>query len=150
MPLTTEPTEDYLGIIHTGTGPITGDDLLQASQSTFQLLQNTQNFHYEFVDLSEATSLQMTDEQLEQITEQDRLAATYRPEEVVLIVAPQDDIFETASRWESRVHELGWNTHIARDRAEGLAWLHANFHPPQRDQVEAEAAAALASAANVS
>ncbi len=53
MPLTTETTTDCLGIVHRGTGLITGDELLEASHVALQLVQNTQNFQYKFLYLSE-------------------------------------------------------------------------------------------------
>ena len=64
-----------------GTGTVTGDELVEASRRALQLVQNTQNFDYEIVDLTSATGLEkFGDEHLEQITAQDRLAAVFRPE----------------------------------------------------------------------
>lgn len=131
MPLTTETTTDCLGILHRGTGFITGDELVEASHAALQLVQNTQNFQYEFLDLSEATGLREMDEShLDQLTHQDRLAATYRPNAVVVIVAPQDDLYEMGKKWERRVADLSWSTHVSREREEALVWLSENFPPP--------------------
>ncbi len=58
MPIRTETTEDFVGIVHTGTGLVTGDEFVQACHAAFELVKNTRNFSYEFVDLSEATDLQ--------------------------------------------------------------------------------------------
>ena len=130
MPLTTETTKDCRGIIHMGTGTVTGDELVEASRSALQLVQNTQNFDYEIVDLTSATALEKVgDEQLEQITAQDRLAAIFRPNAIVAIIAPRDEFFELGKKWEQRVHDLGWTTHVTRDRAEAVQWLSQNYHP---------------------
>lgn len=144
MPLTTETTQDCQGIIHIGSGIVTGDEFVRASHAALELVRNTQNFHYEFIDLTHATGLQVAEEHLEQITAQDRLAATYRPNAVVVIVAPRDDAFALGKKWEQRVEPLGWSTHISRDREEALQWLSANFPPPPTDQLEAEISAATA------
>ena len=130
MPVTTETTEDFQGIIQTGRGLVTGDELVQACHAAFHLVQNTRNFHYEFVDLTDATALQFSPGDLEQITERDRMAAVYRPDAIVVIVAPQKEFYDLAKAWESRVQDLGWTTHITRDRAAGLKWLKQNFQPP--------------------
>ena len=130
MPVTTETTEDFEGIVQTGYGLVTGDELVCACHAAFQLVQNTKNFHYEFVDLSEATALEFAEEDLDKITTRDRLTATYRPDAIVVIVAPRDDFYELGKIWESRVRDLGWATHVARDRAEGLRWLKENFPRP--------------------
>ncbi|MGI8437203.1 MAG: hypothetical protein ACR2NX_09905 [Chthoniobacterales bacterium] len=131
MPLSTETTKDCLGIVHRGTGVITGEEFVEASHSALQLIENTQNFQYEFLDLSEATGLrEMGESHLDQLTHQDRLAAIYRPNAVVVIVAPQDDLYEMGKKWERRVVDLGWSTHVSRERTEALVWLSENFPPP--------------------
>lgn len=143
MPLTTETTEDCMGIVHIGTGTITGDEFVEASRAAVRLVQNTQNFHYEFVDLSEAARLEMmTEEHLEKIVSQDEFAATFRPDAVVVIVAPRDDFFEMARSWETKVRDLGWETHVDRDRTAALDWLRAHFPSPPREKLDADIAAA--------
>ena len=131
MAYTTELTEDYMGIIHVGTGVVTGGDLIEACRCTTQLCQITANFHYEFIDFSETTDLQLTPEELEKIVAQDHYLATFRPDAVIVIVAPRDDLFATAKHWEQLVQDIGWKTHIARERGEALSWLKQNYPRPQ-------------------
>jgi hypothetical protein len=128
MPLITETTKDCQGILHVGTGTVTGEEFVRASHAAMLLFQNTQNFRYEFVDLSNATGLdEMADEHLAQITAQDRVIARFRPNAVVVVVAPRDDFYQLGKDWESAVQELGWSTHIARERSEALTWLHKHL-----------------------
>ena len=130
MPLTTETTKDCRGIIHMGTGTVTGDELVEASRSALQLVQNTQNFDYEIVDLTSATGLDnVGDEHIEQLTAQDRLAAVFRPNAIVVVIAPRDEFFELGKKWERRVQDLGWSTRVTRDRGEAVEWLSQNYHP---------------------
>lgn len=127
MAYTTELTPDYMGVVHVGTGVVTAEELLAGCRVTTALMETTENFHYEFVDLSDVTELQITEEDLEQIVAQDHLAAVFRPHAVVVIVAAREDLFATAKLWEQRVQDLGWNTHVSRKRSEALAWLKQNF-----------------------
>ncbi|MEO8440038.1 MAG: hypothetical protein ABI540_07430 [Spartobacteria bacterium] len=127
MPYTTELTEDYMGVLHSGTGVVTGEEILRGSQALAQLVENTENFHYEFVDLSAASDVQISPEHLRAIFEQDQFAAFFRPHEVVVIVAPNDRVMEVARQWEEMVQHLGWTIHIARERAAGWEWLRENF-----------------------
>jgi hypothetical protein len=127
MPLITETTMDCRGILQVGSGTITGEELVRASYNALLLFQNTQNFKYEFVDLSNATDLQFAEEHLAQITAQDRVIATFRPNAIVVVVAPREEFYQLAKHWEHEVRELGWRTHIARERSEALAWLHTNL-----------------------
>ena len=130
MPYTTELTEDYMGIVHTGTGVVRGEDLLEACKSTTALKQNTENFHYEFIDFTDATELRVTAEELEQIIAQDRFTAILRPDAVVVIVAPDDEIFQTVQEWDRRVQHIGWKTYIARSRPPAIEWLRENYPTP--------------------
>ncbi len=116
-----------MGIVHVGTGTVTGDEVLDASKAVTQLVQNTENFQYKFVDLSGVTELQMTGPDLQEVAAQDRLTAAFRPHAVVVIVAPRDDLFAAARRWDRLVEELGWSTHISRARSEAVRWLRENF-----------------------
>ncbi len=129
MPYETELTDDCMGVVHRGSGMVTGAEILRGSLAVSQLVQNTENFHYEFVDLSEATGIQITDFQLKQITTVDRMTAFFRPRATVVVVAPDERLFSIAKQWESRVQGLGWNTHVSRSRTEAKNWLKENFDP---------------------
>lgn len=135
MSYTTELTDDCMGIVHHGASLVTGADLIEACTATLQLLQNTENFHFEFIDFSGVTELRITPDEFDQIVANDHFAAIFRPEAVVVIVAPRNDLFETGKEWERRVQDLGWKTHISRSRAEAEEWLKKNYPSPQRGQV---------------
>ncbi len=133
MPYETELTDDYMGVVHRGSGMVTGEEMLRGSLALSQLVQNTANFHYEFVDLSEATGMQVTERHLQQIATLDRMTAFFRPHAVVVVVAPDERLFAVAKRWESLVQNLGWNTHVTRSRSEAKRWLEENFDPHVAD-----------------
>jgi hypothetical protein len=139
MPLVTETTKDCQGILQVGSGNVTGADIVRASYNALLLFQNTRNFQYEFVDLSNATSLSDIDEEhLAQITAQDRVIATFRPHATVVVVAPRDEFYQLGKDWESAVQDLGWNTHISRERGEALAWLHEHLPARGKDGQRAD------------
>ncbi|HEX4667608.1 MAG TPA: hypothetical protein VH207_13510 [Chthoniobacterales bacterium] len=123
MPYTTELTEDYQGIIQIGNGIVTGSEILQGCRSVTALVQTTENFHYKLVDFTSARELQITERELAEIVEEDRLIARARPHAAVAIVAPNDEMAAIAHHWETLVEELGWSTHVAPTRAEALEWL---------------------------
>jgi hypothetical protein len=131
MPLVTETTQDCQGILQVGTGRITGEEFVRASYNALLLFQNTQNFRYEFVDLSNATDLDFAEEHLTQITSQDRIIAKFRPHAIVVVVAPREDFYQLAKHWERAVEELGLITHVTRERSEALEWLRE--HLPSRE-----------------
>lgn len=133
MPYTTELTEDCLGIVHIGRGVLTSDELLQGTVVARQLVQNTENFNYELLDLSRVTELRIDPEDLGKIVVQDQIAAEERPHATIVIIAPLDDAYEMARRWEEMVSDLDWIIHISRDRIEALHWLAMHRQEAARD-----------------
>lgn len=130
MPYTTELSDDYMGIHHVGSGLVTGAEILEACRAATQLIQNTENFHYEFLDFSDVTELKISEDELGKIIAQDFYAAIFRPDAVVVMVAPREDLFEIAKEWERRVQGIGWLTHIARERTEAKRWLQEHYPNP--------------------
>ncbi|MDQ2659457.1 MAG: hypothetical protein M3Y03_03465 [Verrucomicrobiota bacterium] len=123
MPYTTELTQDCLGILHTGSGVVTGAELLAASVAATRLVQNTANFQYEFGDWSAVTEMRVAPEEVERIVAQDRIAARSRPQAIVVLVVPQGESYRLAQAWEEQVRDLGWTIHLARERSEAVQWL---------------------------
>ncbi|MGH8094443.1 MAG: hypothetical protein ACREIF_13405 [Chthoniobacterales bacterium] len=126
MAFTTELTENYMGIIHVGSGVVTGTEILEGCKSVTALVRVTENFQYKLIDFSAVTDLRITAEELDEIVKQDRLIASSRPNATVVIVAPDDHIRAIAQHWEILVEDLGWNTRVSRTRAEASDWLKEN------------------------
>ena len=126
MPFNTEFTEDYMGIVHVGTGIVTGAEILQGCKSVTALVQTTENFHYKLVNLAGATDLQVSEDELSQIVAEDRLIAAARPHAAIAIVAPNEQITAVARHWENLVEGLGWPTHITRTASDAWRWLREN------------------------
>jgi hypothetical protein len=121
MPLVTEMTQDCQGILQVGSGVVTGEEFVQASYNALLLFQNTQNFRYEFVDLSNVTDVEFAEKHLAQITVHDRVIAKARPDAIVVVLAPREELYQVAKHWEQAVTPFGLKTHVARERAEALA-----------------------------
>jgi hypothetical protein len=131
MPYTTQLTEDYEGIIQIGNGTVTGTEIVLGCRSVTALVQTTENFHYKLVDFTTARELRITERELAEIVEEDRLIARARPHAAVAIVAPNEEMRAIAHHWESLVEELGWSTHVVPTRTEALEWLREKFSTAQ-------------------
>jgi hypothetical protein len=119
-----------MGIIHVGTGVVTGADMLGGCHRAVQLVENTENFNFEVIDFTNVTELQTTEEDLDEMVALGHLAAVFRPEAAVVIIAPRPELFEIGKKWERRVQDLGWKTRIAHSREEAMNWLRENYPPP--------------------
>ncbi len=123
MPVATELTKDCLGIVHVGSGVVTGEELVESSTAAAQLVENTDNFQYEVTDFTDVTELRVEPRHVEKIAAIDRVAATLRPRAIMVIIAPQNSAYDLACAWHGLIADLGWTVHISRDRAEGVRWL---------------------------
>ena len=133
MPLVTETTEDCQGILQVGSGLITGEEFVQASYNALLLFQNTQNFQYEFVDLSNAISVEFAEKDLAQITVHDRVIAKSRPDAIVIVLAPREEFYQVAKEWERAVQPLGLKTYVARDRSEARTQVRQHLDQQQNN-----------------
>ncbi|MDQ6913235.1 MAG: hypothetical protein M3119_09320 [Verrucomicrobiota bacterium] len=123
MPFPTELTKDCLGIVHAASGIVTGNELVEASLAATRLVQNTENFQYEFSDFTDATELRVESSHLEKIAATDHEAARVRPNAIIVVVAPQDFAYKMAQQWQEKVSDLNWTIHISRERTEAVRWL---------------------------
>jgi hypothetical protein len=133
MPLVTETTQDCQGILQLGSGLVTGEEFVQASYNALLLFQNTQNFRYEFVDLSNVTDVELAEQHLAQITVHDRVIAKSRPDAIVVVLAPRDDFYQVAKHWEQAIASFGLKTHVTRERAEAEAWLQRHLNSEENN-----------------
>jgi hypothetical protein len=135
MPYITKFVEDGRGVIQTGEGVLTGDELIAGSLRARAEAEISNRLEYGFADFSAVTEFRATPEDLRRLAESQMLTARLVPRAVVAIVAPTDHVFGMVRMWEAYADATGWTTRVFRDRASAEAWLketraqrHASSH----------------------
>lgn len=124
MPCSISWVSDGRGAHLTGTGLLTGPEILEAKAGLLRAPDRLRGLHYGLVDVTDVTELRITRADVLEFVQVDmRIAAIVPRPLAVAIVAPSDLAFGIARMWEAFAEVTGWNTHVFRARAEADPWL---------------------------
>ena len=124
MPFSTEYLPDGRGVHMSGTGLLTGQEILEAKAGLLRAPDRLTGLAYGMVDVTDVTELRITrDDVMEFVAVDVRIAALVPRAVAVAVVAPGDLAFGLARMWEAFAEVTGWNTHVFRSRADAEPWL---------------------------
>jgi len=124
VPFSTEYLPDGRRVHLTGTGLLTGQEILDAKAGLLRSPDRLKGLACGLVDVTDVTELRITrDDVLEFVAVDVRIAALVPRAVAVAVVAPGDLAFGLARMWEAFAEVTGWTTHVFRSRAEAEAWL---------------------------
>lgn len=124
MPFSTEYLPDGRGVHMTGTGLLTGQEILAAKAGLLRAPDRLTGLAYGMVDVTDVTELRITRDDVMEFAAVDvRIAALVPRALAVAVVAPGDLAFGLARMWEAFAEVTGWNTHVFRSRADAEPWL---------------------------
>jgi hypothetical protein len=125
MPIEIAYLDNGTGILFIGKGTVTGRDILEAKAKTFSSEGKIMQYQYGLLDFSRTDGVEISNTELEKVTELDKKAAAIIPDRVVAIVAGKDVIFGLSRMWEAYMGGAGWETHVYRSRKEAETWIKA-------------------------
>ena len=129
MPYSFRFTDDGRGIVHTGSGTVTGDDIVACHLARNREGPRLTGQEYGLTDFHQVTTLSLTMQDIQNIVAVDHAAVPLVGRAIsVAIVAPSDLSYGMSRMWEALVEQFGWATHVFRTRAEAVAWLRER-HP---------------------
>jgi hypothetical protein len=123
MPFEIRYLDNGTGVLHVGTGTMTGKELFDARAAIFADEERTLRYQYGIIDLSLVQNIEVTTRELELIAAKDRKAATEVLGAAVAIIANKDVVFGIARMWETYMHDSGWETHVFRSRGPAELWI---------------------------
>jgi hypothetical protein len=121
MPIEIRYLDNGTGVLHIGTGRMTGKDILEAKLATFESGEKTRRYHYGLIDYAQVDDLEVSRYELEMVAARDKRAAILAPSVFVAIVAIEDFVFGLARMWQAFMGDAGWETHVFRSCGEAEA-----------------------------
>ena len=100
MPSEIRYLDNGTGVLHVGTGTMSGKELFDARSVIFADKEQTRRYQYSIIDYSLVKNIEATARELELIAAKDRKAATGILGAAVAIVANRDVVFGLARMWE--------------------------------------------------
>lgn len=125
MPGTIEFVEDGRGLVFSGSGVLTGQEILEAKEALAADEVPLRTVKFALVLLEDVTAVDVTIGDLRAAAIVDRRLARMMPNAAVAIVAPRDHDFGIARMWEAIADVPEWTTYVFRSREEADAWLRA-------------------------
>ena len=123
MGFVTEFIEDGRGIQFTGSGVLTGRELIDSKKALLETPERLRPLEYAIILLDDVTSLPATTHEIRDLADHDVRISRINPSIIVAVVAPSDHLFGMARMWETVAEETGWSMAIFRSRHEADAWI---------------------------
>jgi hypothetical protein len=125
VPGTIEFVEDGRGLVFSGSGVLTGQEILEAKEALAADEVPLRTVKFALVLLVDVTAVDVTVGDLRAAAIVDRRLGQMMPNAAVAIVAPRDHDFGIARMWEAIADVPEWTTYVFRSREEADAWLRA-------------------------
>jgi hypothetical protein len=123
MPYTHAFVENGTGLHRTGSGLVTGREMVAEAYALHREAGSLQHLKYGLVDLSDVTEFDVTPDDMRALALAVETTARIAPAGLaVAIVAPSDYAYGHARIFEGHV-KTGWKIRICRSRAEAEEWL---------------------------
>jgi len=123
MPYTTEVIDNGKGILHIGSGTVTGNDLMASATTVLKLVQDGLSPRYGLTDLTHVTEFAVSSTEIERNAVLNSNIARLLPSVKLAIVAPTDNIYGMVRMWQAHMDNTGWRSEVFRRKEEALLWL---------------------------
>jgi hypothetical protein len=122
MPYTSEVIDNGKGLLHIGSGTVTGNDLMASATTALKLVQDGLSPRYGPTDLTHLTEFAVSNE-IERNAILNSNIALLLPSVKLAIVAPTDNIYGMVRMWLAHRDRTRWRSEVFRRKEEALLWL---------------------------
>ena len=122
MPIQIKYTKDG-GVIAEFKGSVTGREIKEANENLYASTEQTKKIAYQIADFSRASSVEITNAEIEELAEQDRNGAEGHPDMLIALVAEKDFVYGLSRMWESLSHDARFETMVFRKIEEAQGWI---------------------------
>ncbi len=123
MSYTTEVINNGTGILHIGSGTVSGNDLMTSASTVLKLVQEGLTPKYGLADLTDVTEFTASSSEIARNAALNNEIARLLPSITLAIVAPTDNIFGMVRMWLTHTDTSTWKSQVFRRKEDALAWL---------------------------
>ena len=123
MPCTTNIIDNRKGILHVGSGTMTGEELMLSASTVLKLVQEGLKPEFAMTDLTDVKKFTVSAEEISRNAALNSGISRYLPSAKIAIIAPANDIYGMARMWQAHIDSPGWTSHVFRRKEDALAWL---------------------------
>jgi hypothetical protein len=123
MAYTTEFVDAGCGVLHTGGGLVTGDEVIDASTCVLQATRDGMQLRYAVADFTDTVAFSVNTDEIKAIARINIAVAEINRDLCVAVIAPSDHAFGMARMWQAHAGPTEWETCVFRDADEARRWL---------------------------
>jgi hypothetical protein len=123
MPYTKAYVDHGKGLVKTGTGIVTGQEILTLALHDADDEEVVRGLHYGLLDFSAMIEMRVTAQDMMRIVAANRKIATLTQGGKVAVVSPTDMSYGMSRLWHSLSVDFGWKSNLFRNRADAMSWL---------------------------
>ncbi len=113
---------ENVGIIHTWSDIITGNDILSLLKPMFS--KHTFNeYKYWVTDFTGVTEFAISSDEIRSVVDLDKQAEKVNPNIIIIVIASKDNIFGLSRMWQIMADEISWETLVVRTKEEADDFL---------------------------
>jgi hypothetical protein len=124
MPYVASYADDGKGLIRIGSGLVTSVELIVVARQQLRDAERCRELHYGMVDFSSVTEFKVVPEDARNLAELNRHLGKFVPRDTPIVIIASDVLIYAMARiWRTLTDDVGWISHVARTRADGITWL---------------------------
>jgi hypothetical protein len=127
MPIKINYINDGVGVEFVLSGRVNGAEIIEANKEIYSTPEKILKQKYQLIDRTQCTEYHINAEEIKVIAEQDKEAAKYNPDIMMVFVATNALQFGASRMWQEYVGENGFLTKIFRNRKSADEWLEQQF-----------------------
>lgn len=122
MPITVELREDG-GILVTGSGRVTGAELIEVEKQMYKTEAATKNIAYRLCDFTKLENLDISADEMRIVARLDSEASALNPKMLIAVAGDSDVVYGMARMWQAYVDENGDRNQVFRTMESATQWL---------------------------
>jgi len=123
MPFTMEFVDHGRGIQFTGSGNLTGEEMIDSKHRLLADEAKVRPLRFAIVSLVDVVHFDITPTEVHKLAALDKQIGQLAPVVSVVVIAPRTHDFGMARMWETILDVPGWSASVVRTREEADAWL---------------------------
>jgi hypothetical protein len=112
MPYTTDVIDNGKGILHIGSGTVTGAELMLSASTVLKLVREGLKPEFALTDLTDVKEFAVSAEEISRNAALNRGISRHLPSVKVAIIAPAPDIYGMVRMWQAHIDSPGWASHV--------------------------------------
>ncbi|MEJ2054046.1 MAG: hypothetical protein P8X42_09015 [Calditrichaceae bacterium] len=118
------------GILVKGEQLVTGKEIEELNNILYETEAKIKNISYQIIDFTGVKNISISNEEVDNISRQDKRACSINPDMLIAVISDQDVIYGLARMWEVKSGSSIIQAQVFRRHDEALQWIQLKRKTP--------------------